>query len=284
MRALRERFLFNRELRLRLVSAGILIPIALAATWLGEISFLALVLLCGALVLFEWLRMIGASGRIHLYVLGCALLAASAAAAHWLALWQAALVVLLAAVLLGLAAWRDRPAVARRWVLAGGLYTGFAIVATVALRQGEAGFAAVVFVLLIAWSSDTAAFFVGRKLRGPKLWPSVSPSKTWSGALGGFAAALIVGSLVARSVGVPLGLMTVLVAALLAVAAQLGDLAESAIKRFFMIKDAGSLIPGHGGVMDRVDGIIAASMVACLVGGTRTGDAPAEGLFALMGG
>lgn len=282
LRAACGRFVVMNELRLRLASAVILLPVVLVATWLGNTLFLLLVLLCAALVLFEWLRMIGAGGRRPLLVAGCILLAVVALAAETQPPWLAGLAAVAAAAVLALIAWPQRPAFAGRWVLAGGLYTGLAVAAMVALRQGEAGFAAVMFVFLIAWTSDTAAFFVGRKLRGPKLWPSVSPSKTWSGALGGFAAALVAGGLVSAVAGVPLTVMTFVIAALLAIAAQLGDLFESAAKRFFMIKDAGTLIPGHGGLMDRVDGIIAASLIACVVGALNRHDAPAEGLFALM--
>lgn len=281
---MRERFLFNRELRLRIASAAILIPVALASTFIGEIFFLLFVLLGGALVLFEWLRMIGAGRLYHLHAVGWVLLAGVAAVSALAPPWAAVLSAGLGAALLSLAAWRDRSDIAARWIFAGGLYVGLAVVALVVLRQGPHGFGVIVFVLLTAWASDTAAFFVGRRLRGPKLWPSVSPSKTWSGAIGGFVAAVGLGALVAAFLGAPISAVTLLLAAVVAVSAQLGDLLESALKRHFMVKDAGTLIPGHGGVMDRVDGIVAASMVLAVIGAVWSFDAPASGLFALMAG
>jgi len=282
-RALRERFLFNRELRLRIASAAILIPLALASTYLGETWFALFVLLGAALVMVEWLRMIGAGELYHLHAAGWALLAGLAAIAVFAPLYVALPAVGVAAVLLALAAWRDRSDVAARWVLSGGVYVGLAVIALVALRKGPDGFGAIVFVFLTGWASDTTAFFVGRRLRGPKLWPRVSPSKTWSGALGGFAAAVVLGTLVAAAFGAPITVATLLLAAVVGLSAQLGDLIESALKRAFMIKDAGTLIPGHGGVMDRVDGIAAAALAMALIGATVSASAPATGLFALMG-
>ena len=255
LRAFGGRFLSENELRLRLASALILLPFVLGATWIGGTLFLMLVLLCAALVLFEWLRMIGAGTPRPLLVAGCIMLAAVALVAELQPLWVAGIASLIAACVLALIAWPQRPSPAGRWVIAGGLYTGLTVAVMVALRQGEAGFAAVMFVLLIAWASDTAAYFVGRRLRGPKLWPRVSPSKTWSGALGGFVTALVAGALVCALFGAPVTLMTFVIVGLLAVAAQLGDLIESAAKRYFMIKDAGTLIPGHGGIMDRIDSL-----------------------------
>lgn len=284
MRAMRERFLFNRELRLRIASAAILIPTALAAAFLGGVLYAAFVLIASALVLYEWLRMIGAGRLYHLHVICGLILLLVAIVASEMSPPVAVLFVPLGAVAATVAAWRDRSDIAARWVFVGQAYLGLAVAALIGLRQGDHGFGALAFVFLIAWASDTGAFFVGRKLRGPKLWARVSPSKTWSGAIGGLVSGVAVGALVAALLGAAVGPATLIVAALLVVAAQAGDLLESAAKRYFMIKDAGTLIPGHGGVMDRVDGIVAAALVGTALGVLVNASEPATGLLTLVGG
>ncbi|GAB5377131.1 MAG: phosphatidate cytidylyltransferase [Acuticoccus sp.] len=280
---MRERFLFNRELRLRLASAAILIPAALVATFAGGVAYVAFVLLGSVLVLHEWLRMIGAGRLYHLHIACGLLLLLLAIAAYELPLWLSVAAVLAAAAAATVAAWRDRSDIAARWVFVGVAYLGLAIATLIGLRRGEDGFAAVAFVFLIAWASDTGAFFVGRKLRGPKLWAKVSPSKTWSGAIGGLVSGVAAGALVAAMIGATVSAATLLVAALLVVASQAGDLLESAAKRYFMIKDAGTLIPGHGGVMDRVDGIVAAIFLGAVLGVFSFSGLPATGLLHLIG-
>lgn len=283
VRSLRARFVFQREMRLRLMSAAVLIPSVLVLTYVHEISFALVVLLTGALVLYEWLRMIGAGGSRRLCAVGWVGLAVIATATLTQPIGVALAVMAMAVLASIVAAWAVKAPARLRWVAAGTLYAGAAILALVALRKGADGFGAVVFVFLVAWATDTAAFFVGRRVGGPRLWRRVSPSKTWSGAFGGLVAGVVFGAAVALWLDVPLGPAVLLAAALVAVSAQAGDLLESAAKRRFSIKDAGTLIPGHGGVMDRVDGLIAASLVTMALGWTVAGATPAAGLLALMG-
>jgi phosphatidate cytidylyltransferase len=167
------------------------------------------------------------------------------------------------------------------WVLAGVLYAGAAFAAPVVLRgDAQLGFVAIIFLFAVVWSTDILGYLVGRFVGGPKLWPAVSPKKTWSGALGGTAGALIAAGIIAQ-----LNALTIwpvaLLAAVLSVGAQAGDLFESAIKRRFNAKDASHLIPGHGGVMDRLDGFIVAALIAALVGLARGGlMSPGRGVLA----
>jgi phosphatidate cytidylyltransferase len=129
------------------------------------------------------------------------------------------------------------------------------------------------------WSTDILGYLVGRLVGGPKLWPLVSPKKTWSGAIGGTLGAAVAGLLVARANSLALAPVAVL-SILLSAAAQAGDLMESALKRRFNVKDASHLIPGHGGVMDRLDGFIVAAFLAALIGLARGGVAnPGRGLL-----
>jgi phosphatidate cytidylyltransferase len=130
------------------------------------------------------------------------------------------------------------------------------------------------------WATDSAAYFGGRLIGGPKLWPAVSPGKTWAGAISGTIAGIAAGLCVLVAEGITLGPMHLLAGFVIVVAAQLGDLFESAIKRRFGVKDSSHLIPGHGGVMDRCDSLVAASAVALLLGAVRMAHAPAQGLLA----
>jgi phosphatidate cytidylyltransferase len=283
VKAMRERFVFQRELRLRLFSAAVLIPLVLVATYLDEVSFAMIVALTGALVLYEWLRMIGAGHLVTLRWVGWIGLVVVAATALTQPTFVALATIPLLVVAAAIAAWRHRFYVAVRWVSAGILYASVAIVALVELRKGDDGFGAVVFVFLVAWATDTAAFFVGRKLGGPKLWRRVSPSKTWSGAIGGLVAGTLFGAVVALFIDDGVTVAALGTALVVAVAAEAGDLLESAAKRRFSVKDAGTLIPGHGGVMDRVDGVILASLVTVLIGTAMAADTPAAGLIDLIG-
>jgi phosphatidate cytidylyltransferase len=173
------------------------------------------------------------------------------------------------------------PAHQRGWIAAGMPYAGAIGLAPIVLRSdSEDGLAAVVFVFAIVWTTDIVAYFVGRMIGGPKLLPRVSPKKTWSGAIGGLAAAVLAAVALAQAAGLSGLLAVALVAAILSVAAQTGDLFESQLKRRFGVKDSSHLIPGHGGLMDRLDGFVFAAAVAALIGILRGGmEAPARGLL-----
>lgn len=167
------------------------------------------------------------------------------------------------------------------WLAAGVGYAAVLLFAPLILRRDAAlGFVAIAFLFAVVWVTDIAAYFAGRALGGPKLWPAVSPKKTWSGAIGGTLAGIVAAILTVKLLGVSVSPMLVLVAGLLSVVAQAGDLLESAVKRHLGAKDAGSIIPGHGGVMDRLDGFLTAAAAAAMVGLIRGGlEAPARGLL-----
>jgi phosphatidate cytidylyltransferase len=168
----------------------------------------------------------------------------------------------------------------RRWAALGGCYAFAALIASIAVRLDPVwGFTALMFVLLIVWVTDIGGYFAGRGIGGPKLWPRVSPKKTWAGAIGGFAAGLVVAAGFAAC-GLGKILPMLLLGAVLSVASQLGDLFESAVKRRFGVKDSSHIIPGHGGLLDRLDGFVAAVVVAAIFGLLRGGaDGVGRGLM-----
>ena len=152
------------------------------------------------------------------------------------------------------------------WVGLGVLYLSLPMLAMVWLRAvPEIGLAILLWLLLVVWATDIMAYFVGRQIGGPKLAPSISPGKTWAGLWGGMAGAAVIGALAALVIGPFRVLPSVALAAGLAVVAQMGDLTESALKRQAGVKDSGGLIPGHGGLFDRLDGLLFAAPVLALV-------------------
>ncbi|MBL6432046.1 MAG: phosphatidate cytidylyltransferase [Alphaproteobacteria bacterium] len=153
------------------------------------------------------------------------------------------------------------------------VYAGSSGAVLIALRDGTAGLAVIVFLFGVVWATDIVAYFVGRRVGGPKLWVRVSPKKTWSGAIGGFVAAVAVGWLGFLLTGRASPGVWLAFAAVLSVFSQVGDLLESALKRHFGVKDSGHIIPGHGGVMDRLDGLVGAAVLGYAVAVLLTGSA-----------
>ncbi len=133
------------------------------------------------------------------------------------------------------------------------------------MRNGTAGLFIILFVFACVWGADTFAYFFGKTFGGPKLAPAISPNKTWSGFIGGFIGAIVISCLLELAFGYPIGLAAIFLAAYLALASQMGDLFESWIKRRFGHKDSGRIIPGHGGLLDRIDGLIFAIVAAWLL-------------------
>lgn len=255
----------SRELRLRIVSGVVLGVLVLAATWRGGIWFTSLAVLIMVLMHYEFSTMSGAPARAPL-----------ANAIGWLAILATALFVLtslpvmaLAAIFIGAcgAAFAGFKRGAGSWSAVAVLYAGFSGLALAEIRgEGLFGLFAMLFIFAIVWATDILAYFCGRALGGPKLAPRISPGKTWSGAVFGAAAGVGAGVGVALSIRHGGGWLIPMVALALSVASQLGDLFESWIKRRFGAKDSGHLIPGHGGVMDRVDGLVFAAFAAFLLG------------------
>ena len=167
------------------------------------------------------------------------------------------------------------------WIIAGIGYAGIMLLAPLLLRADNAyGFLALVLLFAIVWTTDILGYFAGRAIGGRKLLPAISPKKTWSGAIVGTLGAMIVAVLVASLFGAFNRTAIAIIALLLSVVAQLGDLFESWVKRQFGAKDASHLIPGHGGVMDRLDGFWAAALVGCVIGLLHGGfDGAARGLL-----
>jgi phosphatidate cytidylyltransferase len=258
------------SLRLRVVSALVLAPPALAAVWFGGIWLGLLTLAAAGLMAWEWSRLcnegrLGTEGGV---VIASVLLAVLAAAAgRFGAALAVAVVGAVAAFLLCRRLSRPSP----RLLAVGTLYVGLPCIALLWLAASPSdGRATLLWVLALVWATDTGAYAFGRTFGGPKLAPRVSPKKTWSGLLGGVLCAALAGLAAAFVAGAPAPFVVLLVSAGLAVVEQFGDLAESAVKRRFGAKDAGTLIPGHGGLLDRLDGLLAV--------------APAVALLSLVGG
>ena len=166
------------------------------------------------------------------------------------------------------------------WRPAGVLYASVFGVGLLLLRLSpDDGFTAVLLIVLVVAATDTSAFLFGRAIGGPKLWPEISPGKTRAGSIGGLAGGIVVGVIAAVLLGLPLSPPLVAVIAGLSIATQAGDLFESWVKRVFGVKDSGHLIPGHGGLMDRVDGLVFATGLGVLVGFLHGGADLAAGLL-----
>lgn len=263
------------DLAPRVASALVMVAAALATLWAGGLWFHLFWLAAGAAIVWEWQTIIGAPNRAPRLAFGVAALAASAALTANLAIEWALAAAALGALAAGAAAGRGKGV----WAASGVLYACALVMATTLLRDSIfRGFESIVWLFAVVWTTDVMAYFGGRMIGGPKLWPRVSPSKTWSGFITGVSCGAVAGLAVA-----PVGSTIPYVAALSLVAAMVsqgGDLLESSIKRRFGVKDSGHFIPGHGGVMDRLDGFLAAAVFAALVAFARAGFAsPAAALF-----
>lgn len=243
---------------MRAVSALVLIPLALLSIWYGGLPFASLLALITIGCAHEWSSLL--RNRMNwtnlLPFAGpplATMLAATGATA-------ASLGVLVMALLAGLAV-RPTP-IGGRFAAFGVLYIGVPAVALVWLREPvTSGMSNVIGILLIVWATDIGAYVVGRAIGGAKLAPAISPGKTWSGAAGGLAAAAIAGLCLAQT----LSFRAVFLALVFSAVGQAGDLFESWLKRLCAVKDSGSLIPGHGGLLDRLDAVLAVVPVAALL-------------------
>jgi phosphatidate cytidylyltransferase len=267
----------NRELALRVCSALVLVPLAIGTAYLGGWPFATFWGLAAIGVFWEWSSLVAGNGcRPAVMFGGAALLVALLLAAGDRLL---AAIAVIATGIIGIAPMA--PAQRRGWLAGGVPYAGAIGIAPIVLRSdSEAGFVAVMLLFAIVWTTDIVAYFLGRLIGGPKLLPRVSPKKTWSGAISGLAGAVLAAIAVAKAAGLS-GLISIaLVAAILSAVAQAGDLFESHLKRRFGAKDSSHLIPGHGGLMDRLDGFVFAAAVAALIGILRGGvETPARGLL-----
>jgi phosphatidate cytidylyltransferase len=264
----------SRNLLLRVVTAMVLAPLAVAIAYAGGWLWTALVTLAAIGLYVEWLTIVGA--RTPRVVASGAMALAIAGGCLGLGRIDASLAVLA----VGLAAVTLLSPTRRHWAAMGFGYAGATQLASVLVRLDQSwGFVALILILLLVWVTDIGGYFAGRGLGGPKLWPRVSPKKTWAGAIGGFVASLVVaGGFAALGLGKAGSLL--LLGAVLSIASQLGDLLESAVKRRFGVKDSSHLIPGHGGLMDRLDGYIAAVVLAAILGFLRGGvDGVGRGLM-----
>jgi phosphatidate cytidylyltransferase len=269
--------LATRELVLRVLSALVLAPLAVAIAYVGGWPFVVFWGLAAAVVLWEWTSLVALADRRVVLMAGFAPLALAGALAGADRLLAGAIVAVMGAM----AAAALAPGARRLWVAAGLPYAAAIALAPVALRADtEFGFLAVIFLYAVVWSTDIAAYFVGRAVGGPMLMPTVSPKKTWSGAIGGLTAAIAVAVVTVQAAGLTGWPYIVLVAVALSAVSQAGDLFESSLKRRFGAKDSSHLIPGHGGLMDRLDGFVAAAILAALIGLMRGGvEAPGRGLM-----
>ncbi|MDP9809248.1 phosphatidate cytidylyltransferase [Rhizobium tibeticum] len=257
----------QQELKLRILSGVILAVIVLLATWYGGVAFSLLSALIGLLIYYEWSTItrlateqpvantIGWLGQVAI-----AVAVVAGTFSYSLLLLSLFFLVAVGFVLVS--------KTSSRWFPTGMMYAGLTGIALSSIRGADSvGLVAMLFVFAVVWATDILAYFVGRAIGGPKLAPKISPGKTWSGAIGGAVSAVIAGSLVTYFAFPQSVVFVAPIAFVLSICSQAGDLFESFIKRRFGVKDSSRLIPGHGGVMDRVDGLIFACFAAFLLAG-----------------
>ncbi|PDT55216.1 MULTISPECIES: phosphatidate cytidylyltransferase [Sinorhizobium] len=254
----------QRELKLRIASGIVLAAITLGATWAGGFAFQLLSIAIGLLVYYEWSTITKLAERDF-----------QGNALGWLSQAVIAALVLMDYMPYSLPVLAGSIVLSTLWVLikrtswwlpAGVAYAGLTSISLAAIRGADyLGLIAMLFVFAVVWGTDIFAYFVGRAVGGPKLAPAISPGKTWSGAVGGAICGVLAGVAVFMAHFSLDDARMPVSALLLSIASQIGDLFESFVKRRFGVKDSSHLIPGHGGVMDRVDGLIFASVAALLL-------------------
>ncbi|WP_316184962.1 phosphatidate cytidylyltransferase [Bradyrhizobium sp. SZCCHNRI1003] len=260
---------------LRVAAALVLAPLALAAAYAGGVFWTVLVTVAAIGLYVEWLMVVGEVRAVSVTVTGALLLAVAGVCLAF-GLVDIAVIVLG----LGLVVVVALAAGHRSWAAAGFVYTAAAQLASVLVRlDSEHGWFALVLVLLVVWASDIGGYVAGRGIGGPKLAPHISPNKTWAGAIGGFVGSLLVAA-GWSAFGAGRLVPFLAVAVVLSIVSQLGDLFESAVKRRFGVKDSSHIIPGHGGLLDRLDGYVAAVVFAAVLGLVRGGlDGVGRGLL-----
>jgi phosphatidate cytidylyltransferase len=263
-------------LRKRVVSALILVPVTLGAVWYElpvgvrpTLVWDVVVGVMGALMAWEWARLCG-GGRLSNVGWTMVVIAPVVVAVGATAGLAAGLAVVSVGTLIIAIGARMTSAANPAWLALGVPYVGLPCLALSWLRampqdglraMPQDGLVTLLWVLVLVWATDTGAYVSGRKIGGPKLAPRISPNKTWAGLFGGMAAAAMVGLAAAVLVAGVSPWVAALLGAALAIVEQGGDLFESAVKRHFGVKDSSNLIPGHGGVLDRVDGLLSVSLV-----------------------
>lgn len=247
------------DLKTRAVVGVALICVAVAALLMGHILFWMLASVAGVLMQGEWAGLVGVDAKAHRLSMFAISVPLAIMAPDPLAAGPSFLAV---GLLLGAALFVV--AITRSTRLALGiLYVGVPVLALLFLRAQPGGLLLAFWALGLVWATDIGAYFAGRSIGGPKLAPTISPSKTWAGLIGGVFAALAFGFALHHFAGLPARLAAA--CGILAVAAQAGDLFESAMKRRAGVKDSGTLLPGHGGVLDRLDGVVTAAPLAALL-------------------
>ncbi|MCP5081927.1 MAG: phosphatidate cytidylyltransferase [Alphaproteobacteria bacterium] len=261
-----------RDLGVRAAAALVLIPIVISCVWFGGSIYELLLLILAGLAIWEWCGLVLSDKERQVQVLifsvGCAvsfasvrlgqpLYAIGALAAAW-------------ATSAGFATLRGEITF---WRFCGVPYLVLPVLALFYLRaEPLLGLVAIIWLLAVVWATDTFAYFAGRLMGGPKLSPRYSPNKTWSGLAGGMIGAGCAAVLVTYFAGLQGLAMAAVLGAVTAIVSQVGDIFESAAKRHFNVKDSGTLIPGHGGILDRVDGLLFAAIFVAGVGFARHGD------------
>ncbi|WP_315810877.1 MULTISPECIES: phosphatidate cytidylyltransferase [unclassified Bradyrhizobium] len=264
------------NLVMRVAAALVLVPLALGAAYAGGVFWTALVTVVAVGLYLEWLMVVGEVRKASVGTAGALAIGVAGICCAFGLIDFAVVVLALGLVVVTALADAGR----RAWAAAGFAYAAAAEFGSVLVRFDAAeGWHALVLVFLVVWASDIGGYVAGRSIGGPKLAPRISPNKTWAGAIGGFAASLAAAA--GWSLAGAGGLVTILVlAAVLSVVSQLGDLLESAVKRHFGVKDSSHIIPGHGGLMDRLDGYVAAIVFAAVLGLLRGGlDGVGRGLL-----
>ncbi len=265
------------DLALRSASAIVLMPIALYCVWAGGIWFQMFLGGLAVLIAYEWVTIVhrGNERSLALHVLA-GLTGVFVTESQGLDAASAAVLILW---LISVLMWLVRAGEGTIWSLLGVFYVGLPMIAFVLLREdGALGPWAIFWCFAIVWSADICAYFAGRAIGGPKLAPRLSPKKTWAGLVGAIFGSMAISAIFATSLGLNVTALIGL-AALLTCVEQLGDIFESAMKRRYGVKDSGDFIPGHGGVLDRVDGLLAVIFVAGFIGFVHRAGSAATGLL-----
>jgi phosphatidate cytidylyltransferase len=269
----------TRELAVRVIAAVVLIPIVLLDVWLGDVWFDIGIALIAGLMASEWCRMVHKGSQRQLVVHAMAAIGAVLVVSRAGVVTAGQLILLCWALSLAIEVFSRKSG--SRFMWWGVPYIALPGVALVMIRNSpELGLTAVLWLFAVVWSADTMAYVFGRLIGGPKLAPAISPNKTWAGLGGAVFGGVAASAAAALIAGLPAVAVLAALGGLLAVLEQAGDLFESAVKRRFGVKDSGHIIPGHGGVLDRVDGLMFAAIAAALIGYLRGGqDMVASGLL-----